>query len=72
MELVVAATLRLAIKDNAAALREVWDRVDGKVRQDIGVETNLHAEIKSKLMKHWCANVDCLRSATLQTVMEKQ
>src|SRR5262245_64755542 len=40
MELVVAATLRLAIKGNAAALREVWDRVDGKVKQELGVNLN--------------------------------
>src|SRR5262245_37311436 len=31
-ELIVLATLKLAMKGNAAALREVWERVDGKVR----------------------------------------
>ena len=31
--LVVQATLRLAMKGNAAALNEVWNRLDGKVLQ---------------------------------------
>jgi len=30
-ELIVIATMRLARKGNAAALREVWERLDGKV-----------------------------------------
>jgi hypothetical protein len=49
MELVVVATLRLAIKGNAAALREVWNRVDGKVRQDIGVDVDVTSEINRRL-----------------------
>jgi Family of unknown function (DUF5681) len=32
-EMIVLATLRLAIEGNSSALREVWDRVDGKVTQ---------------------------------------
>ncbi len=32
-ELIVGATLQLAMKGNAAALREVWDRLDGKILQ---------------------------------------
>ena len=32
-ELMVLATLQLAIKGNAAALKEVWERLDGKVLQ---------------------------------------
>ena len=32
-ELMVLATLQLAIKGNATALKEVWDRLDGKVLQ---------------------------------------
>jgi len=48
-ELVVIATLKLAMKGNAAALREVWERVDGKVRQDIGVDVDLHTEINRRL-----------------------
>src|SRR5262249_2297212 len=48
-ELIVLATLKLAMKGNAAALREVWDRVDGKVRQDIGVDVDLHSEINRRL-----------------------
>ena len=48
-ELIVIATLRLAMKGNPAALREVWDRVDGKVRQDLGVEVDLHSEITRRL-----------------------
>jgi len=50
-ELIVIATLRLAMKGNAAALREVWDRVDGKVRLDIGMEVDLHTEINRRLLE---------------------
>lgn len=32
-ELIVRATLQLAMKGNAAALKEVWERIDGKVLQ---------------------------------------
>ncbi len=32
------ATLQLAMKGNAAALKEVWDRLDGKVMQKEKVE----------------------------------
>jgi hypothetical protein len=32
-ELIVLATLQLAIKGNATALREVWERLDGKTLQ---------------------------------------
>jgi hypothetical protein len=49
MELVVMATLRLAIKGKAAALREVWDRIDGKVRQEIGVDMDVNKEIDRRL-----------------------
>jgi len=34
-ELVVRATLQLAMKGNPAALREVWDRLDGKLKQSL-------------------------------------
>ncbi len=34
-ELIVIATMRLAIKGNAAALKEVWDRMDGKVKDEV-------------------------------------
>ena len=32
-QLIVRATLQLAMKGNAAALKEVWERLDGKVLQ---------------------------------------
>jgi len=32
-ELIVRATLQLAMKGNATALKEVWERLDGKVLQ---------------------------------------
>jgi len=32
-ELLVVATIRLAVKGNAAALKEVWERMDGRVRE---------------------------------------
>ena len=34
-EQIVLATIRLAIKGNSTALKEVWDRLDGKVAQAI-------------------------------------
>ena len=41
-ELVVRATLQLAMKGNATALKEVWERLDGKVLQtgkvDLGAD----------------------------------
>jgi hypothetical protein len=35
-EKIVIATMRLAIRGNAAAMREIWERMDGKVMQPIG------------------------------------
>lgn len=32
-ELIVRATLQLAMKGNATALKEIWERLDGKVLQ---------------------------------------
>ena len=32
-ELMVLATLQLAMKGNAAALKEIWERLDGKISQ---------------------------------------
>jgi hypothetical protein len=32
-EMIILATLRLAIEGNSSALREVWDRIDGKVTE---------------------------------------
>ena len=37
-ELMVLATLQLAMKGNAVALKEVWERLDGKVLQTGKVE----------------------------------
>jgi len=37
------------MKGNPVALREVWDRVDGKVRQDVGIEMDVHNEITARL-----------------------
>lgn len=36
-EIIVIATLKLAIKGNATALKEVWDRVDGKQTQSVNM-----------------------------------
>ena len=35
-ELIVLATIRLAIAGNSTALKEVWERVDGKVMLPVG------------------------------------
>ena len=45
----ILTELRSRQDGNAVAFREVWDSVDGKVRQDVAVDTNLHAEIVRKL-----------------------
>ena len=37
-ELIVRATLQLAMKGNATALKEIWERLDGKVLQTGKVE----------------------------------
>jgi len=34
-ELIVMATMKLAMEGNAAALREVWERSDGKIQQPV-------------------------------------
>ena len=36
-QLIVLATMQLAIKGNPTALKEVWERLDGKVKQDLGL-----------------------------------
>jgi hypothetical protein len=46
IELIVLATLRLAMKGNKTALKEVWDRVDGKVVVPISTETTGPVEIR--------------------------
>jgi hypothetical protein len=44
-ERIVLATLRLAEQGVPAALKEVWERIEGKVRQDIGVDVEVNAEM---------------------------
>ena len=34
-ELIVMATMKLAMEGNSAALREVWERSDGKIQQPV-------------------------------------
>ena len=41
MELVVEATMRLAIHGNATALNQVWERIDGKVKEQVEIEGGL-------------------------------
>jgi hypothetical protein len=48
-ELIVRATLQLAMKGNAAALKEVWERLDGKVLQTERVQLG---EDGKKIMIH--------------------
>ncbi len=56
-ELIVIATMRLAMKGNAAALREVWDRMDGKVKDEVEMAgsvdlVQLLHEGRERLAKH--------------------
>ena len=46
IQLVVLATLQLAMKGNAVALKEVWDRLDGKVLQRVGGADGKDVRIK--------------------------
>ena len=39
-ELIVIATMAQAVKGNPAALREIWDRMDGKVTQPISSDSD--------------------------------
>jgi hypothetical protein len=42
-ELIVLATMRLAMAGNSTALKEVWERMDGKVSGELdGVDIHLH------------------------------
>ncbi len=56
-ELIVIATMRLAMKGNAAALREVWDRMDGKVKDAVEMTGSVDLvqrllEGRERLAKH--------------------
>ena len=43
-QLIVLATMKLAIKGNATALKEVWDRIDGRAK-DIPVDEDKPIQI---------------------------
>jgi len=58
LQLLVEATMRLAIQGNSTALKEVWERIDGKVKDNIAVEgsikvVRLPAEIEDN--EQWAA-----------------
>jgi hypothetical protein len=48
-ERIVIATLRLAEQGLPAALKEIWERCDGRVRQEVGLEVDLHSKIVENL-----------------------
>ena len=50
-ELIVIATMRLARKGNAAALKEVWERMDGKVKDKLEVETKAAESDESRELR---------------------
>ena len=57
MELIVIATMRLAMQGNAAALRGVWDRMDGKVKDEVEMKGSVDLaqrliEGRERLAKH--------------------
>lgn len=41
MQLVVEATMKLAIRGEGVALKELWQRIDGKVTQGIDLNANV-------------------------------
>lgn len=48
-ELLVIGTMRLAIAGNATALKQVWERMDGKVTQLLGVDGADSMEVTFKI-----------------------
>ena len=48
-ELLVIGTMRLAIAGSATALKEVWERMDGKVTQLLGVDGADSMEVTFKI-----------------------
>ena len=48
-ELIVLATMQLAMKGNATALKEIWERMDGKVRDKL--ELTGGAELVQRLIE---------------------
>ena len=48
-ELIVLATLQLAMKGNATALKEVWERLDGKILQTEKVQLEGSEEHKVQI-----------------------
>ncbi len=41
LQLTVEATMRLAIQGNSTALKEVWERIDGKVKDNVVVDAGI-------------------------------
>lgn len=73
-ELVVSATIRLAIAGNSAALKEVWERIEGRVAQPITgnnggpIEFNdLTKDAKSALSQKLIAIINRGRDQTSNT-----
>lgn len=50
-QLLVLATLKLALQGHPVALKEVWDRVDGKVTQGLELHLHMHQEIEARLLR---------------------
>jgi len=44
-EQIVLATIRLAIQGNATALKEIWERMDGKVTQSLAAPADVPSNI---------------------------
>ena len=51
-ELIILATMSLAMKGNAAALKEVWERMDGKVKDKLELDdkTSPNAKLLAKVL----------------------
>lgn len=48
-ELLVIGTMRFALAGNATALKEIWERMDGKVTQPLGVDGADGMEVTFKI-----------------------
>ncbi len=49
-ELIVIATMALAKKGNATALKEVWERMDGKVKDKLEIQDSPNAILLAKAL----------------------
>jgi hypothetical protein len=58
LEKIVLATMILAIKGNATALREVWERMDGRIKERVVIDEGRPAKVTVILSDLYAPEVD--------------